>query len=100
VPAVGGVLAALAICYLPGRGGPSPAGGFKMHGPPTAAHLPGVIAALSVRLARRDVPDRARAVVASAGSFAAISTLLGSPITGAFLLMEASGLVGQCWAWC
>ena len=120
VLAVGGVLAALAICYLPGRGGPSPAGGFKLHGPPTAAQLPGVIAAalatlifgavlgpemplillggglaaLSVRLARRDVPDRARAVVASAGSFAAISTLLGSPITGAFLLMEASGLSG------
>jgi H+/Cl- antiporter ClcA len=120
VLAVGGVLAALAICYLPGRGGPSPAGGFKLHGPPTAAQLPGVIAAalatlifgavlgpemplillggglaaLSVRLARRDVPDQARAVVASAGSFAAISTLLGSPITGAFLLMEASGLGG------
>jgi H+/Cl- antiporter ClcA len=119
--AVGGLLTALAIRYLPGRGGPSPAGGFKMHGPPTAEQLPGVIlaalatlifgavlgpemplillggglAALSVRLARRPVPDRARAVVASAGSFAAISTLLGSPLVGAFLLMEASGLGGQ-----
>ena len=121
VLAVGGVLAALAIRYLPGRGGPSPADGFKLHGPPTPAQLPGIIlaalatlifgavlgpempliliggglAALSVRLARRDVPDQARAVVASAGSFAAISTLLGSPIVGAFLLMEASGLGGQ-----
>ena len=121
VLAVGAVLVALAITYLPGRGGPSPAYGFKMHGPPTAAQLPGVIlatlatlifgmvlgpemplillggglAALSVRLARRDVPDQAKAVVASAGSFAAISTLLGSPIVGAFLLMEASGLGGQ-----
>lgn len=119
--AIGGVLAALAIRYLPGRGGPSPAGGFKLHGPPGPEQLPGVIlaalatlifgavlgpemplilmggglAALSVRLARRDVPDRARVVVASAGSFAAISTLLGSPIVGAFLLMEASGLGGQ-----
>jgi len=118
---VGGVLAGLGIKYLPGRGGPSPAGGFKMHGPPAPAQLPGVIlvalatlifgavlgpempliliggglAALSVRLARRDVPDQARAVVASAGSFAAISTLLGSPLVGAFLLMEASGLGGQ-----
>ena len=55
----------------------------------------GGLAALAVRLARRDVPDRARAVVASAGSFAAISTLLGSPLAGAFLLMEASGLGGQ-----
>ena len=33
-------------------------------------------------------------ILASAGSFAAISTLLGSPIIGAFLLMEASGLGG------
>ena len=30
----GGVIAALAIQYLPGRGGPSPADGFKLHGPP------------------------------------------------------------------
>ena len=120
VLAIGGVLAALAIVRLPGRGGPSPADGFHMHSPPTAAQLPGVIlaalatlifgavlgpemplillggglGALAVRAARRDVPDRARAVVASAGSFAAISTLLGSPIVGAFLLMEASGLGG------
>ena len=33
-------------------------------------------------------------VMAAAGSFAAISTLFGSPILGAFLLMEASGLGG------
>ena len=37
---------------------------------------------------------RTTAVVAAAGSFAAISTLLGSPLLGAFLLMEASGLSG------
>ena len=116
----GGVLAALAITMLPGNGGPSPAGGFKLHPPPTAAQLPGVVlaalatlcfglvlgpemplialggglAALAVRSARRPIPDQGRAVIASAGSFAAISTLLGSPILGAFLLMEASGLGG------
>jgi len=120
VLAVGGVLAALAISYLPGRGGPSPAGGFKLHGPPAPAQLPGVIlAALAtlifgavlgpempliliggglvlvvLRAARRQVPDQARSVLASSGSFASISTLLGSPILGAFLLMEASGLGG------
>jgi len=32
--------------------------------------------------------------MASAGSFAAISTLLGSPILGAFLIMEAAGVGG------
>jgi H+/Cl- antiporter ClcA len=36
----------------------------------------------------------AATVMAAAGSFAAISTLLGSPIVGAFLLMEATGLGG------
>ena len=33
-------------------------------------------------------------VIGAAGSFAAVSTLLGSPIVGAFLLMEVSGLGG------
>jgi H+/Cl- antiporter ClcA len=120
VLAVGGLIAAAAIGYLPGHGGPSPAGGFKMHGAPTPAQLPGVVLAalatlifgavlgpemplillggglalLFLRLARRDVPEQGRRVLASAGSFAAISTLMGSPILGAFLLMEASGLGG------
>jgi hypothetical protein len=34
--AIGRVLAALAIQYLPGRGGLSPADGFKLHGSPAA----------------------------------------------------------------
>ena len=33
--------------------------------------------------------------MASAGSFAAISTLLGSPVLGAFLIMEAAGIGGM-----
>jgi H+/Cl- antiporter ClcA len=115
-----GVLVGLAIRYLPGRGGHSPADGFVPGGAPTPTELPGVLfaalASLSlgvvlgpeaplialgaglgicaVRLARRDAPAEAGAVVASAGSFAAISSLLGSPLLGAFLLMEASGLGG------
>jgi hypothetical protein len=47
-----------------------------------------------IRLVRRDAPDRAATMVAAAGSFAAISTLFGSPLPSAFLLMEASGLSG------
>jgi H+/Cl- antiporter ClcA len=120
VLAAGGVLAGLAIRYLPGKGGPSPAGGFKLHPAPVPAALPGVVlaalatlvcgavlgpemplialggglAVLAVRLTRRDVPDQGVGVLASAGSFAAVSALLGSPILGAFLLMEASGLGG------
>jgi len=118
---IGGVLAGLAIRYLPGNGGVSPAGGFGVHAPPTPVQLPGVILAALASLAfgtvigpemplialggglavlatkasrRRPVPAQGVRVLGSAGSFAAISTLLGSPITGAFLLMEASGLGG------
>jgi H+/Cl- antiporter ClcA len=118
---VAGLLVAPVIRFLPGKGGHSPADGFKAgEGAPTSAQLPGVLlaalatlslgvvlgpeaplialggglAVLAVRLARRDMPAQATAVVAAAGSFAAISTLLGSPIAGAFLLMEASGLGG------
>jgi H+/Cl- antiporter ClcA len=119
--AVAGVLVALTIKYLPGRGGHSPADGFKAGAAaPGPAELPGVLLAalatlslgvvlgpeaplialggglgvLAIRLANRDAPARASAMVAAAGSFAAISTLLGSPLLGAFLLMEASGLGG------
>ncbi len=116
-----GVLVALTIKYLPGTGGHSPADGFKAGaGAPSPPELPGIVLAafatlslgvvlgpeaplialggglgvLAVKLVKRDAPARTQAAVAAAGSFAAISTLLGSPITGAFLLMEASGLGG------
>jgi H+/Cl- antiporter ClcA len=115
-----GVVVGLTIRYLPGRGGHSPADGLATRGVPTPIELPGVVVAAlasiglgvvlgpeaplialggglagwAVHLARRDAPAQATAVVAAAGSFAAISTLLGSPLLGAFLLMEASGLAG------
>src|SRR5690348_16090385 len=116
-----GLLVALTIRYLPGKGGESPADGFKAGGgPPAPTELPGIVLAafatlclgvvlgpeapmialggglgvLAVRLVKRDAPPRTATVVAAAGSFAAISTLLGSPLLGAFLLMEASGLGG------
>ena len=52
------------------------------------------LAALVPRLARRGTDRAAVSVVGAAGSFAAISAVLGSPVLGAFLLMEASGLGG------
>ncbi len=117
---VAGVLVGAVIKYQPGKGGHSPADGFKAGGVAQPNELPGIFAAaiaslglgvvigpeapliaiggglafLAVKLARRDVPATAGAVVAAAGSFAAISTLLGSPLAGAFLLLEASGLGG------
>jgi len=119
--AAAGILVGLIIRYLPGRGGKSPADGFKAgEGAPGPAELPGVVLAalvtlslgvvlgpeaplialggglgvIAVRLAKRDAPPRVTAMLAAAGSFAAVSALLGSPLLGAFLLMEASGLGG------
>jgi H+/Cl- antiporter ClcA len=118
--ALSGFLVALAIRYLPGTGGHSPADGFKSSGPVPPIELPGIIIAafatlslgavlgpeapliaigsgvgvLAVHLIKRDAPAQASMVIGVAGSFAAISTLLGSPILGAFLLMEVSGLGG------
>ncbi len=118
--AVAGFLVGATIQYLPGTGGHSPADGFKAGGFPTPAELPGVVlaalttlalgavlgpeapliaiggglGALAVQLAAHDAPPTAAIVIASAGSFAAIATLLGSPIVGAFLLLEAAGLGG------
>jgi H+/Cl- antiporter ClcA len=117
-----GVLVALTLRYLPGTGGHSPADGFKVGaGPPAPIELPGIVLAalttlilgvvlgpeapliaiggglgvVAIRLVKKDAPPRIQTVVAAAGSFAAIATLLGSPLTGAFLLMEASGLGGS-----
>src|SRR4051812_10681905 len=115
-----GLLAAVAIRRLPGIGGHSPPDGFKAAGPVLPVELPGIFCAalatlalggvlgpeaplilmgsglgvLAVRLASRDAPPKAAAVMAATGSFAAISSLLGSPLVGAFLLLEASGLGG------
>ncbi|HEY6379165.1 MAG TPA: chloride channel protein [Candidatus Dormibacteraeota bacterium] len=118
--AVAGVLVALTIRHLPGNGGHSPADGFKAGGAPSPIELPGIalaalatlslgvvlgpeapliaigagLAICAVRLARRDAPPAMSAVMAAAGSFAAISALFGSPLLAAFLLMEAAGLGG------
>ena len=116
-----GLLTGLTIRLLPGTGGHSPAFGFQTGGgPPAPQDLPGItlaalttlslgavlgpeapliaigggLAALTVHLARKDAPPMALTGMASAGSFAAISTLLGSPVLAAFLIMEAAGVGG------
>ena len=118
--ALSGLLVALTIRHLPGTAGHKPAEGFKTGGPVSPIDLPGIVIAslatlclgavlgpeapliaigsglgvLAVRLVKRDAPAQAFAVIGAAGSFAAISTLLGSPLVGAFLLMEAAGIGG------
>jgi H+/Cl- antiporter ClcA len=120
-----GLLVGLAIRHLPGEGGESPAEGLSVGGgPPQPVELPGVLLAAlaglalgavigpeaplialggglavwAVRRASHDVPARTEAVAAAAGSFGAVSALLGSPLLAAFLLMEASGLAGTTMA--
>ena len=114
---VSGLLVALTLRYLPGTGGHKPAEGFKASGATAPIELPGIILAsfftlslgvvlgpeapliaigsglgvLALRLLKKDAPEQAVLVIGAAGSFAAISTLLGSPLVGAFLLMEAAG---------
>ncbi len=115
-----GLLVALAIRELPGTGGHRPAEGFKAGGAVPPIELPGIIVAslatlclgavlgpeapliaigsglgvLAVHLIKKDAPEMASVLVGAAGSFAAVSALLGSPLVGAFLLMEAVGIGG------
>ncbi len=117
---VGGLIVGLTLRYLHGTGGHKPAEGFKAAGGVDPIDLPGIIVAslatlclgavlgpeapliaiggglgvLAVHLVKKDAPAMAVVVIGAAGSFAAIATLLGSPIVGAFLLMEAAGLGG------
>jgi len=118
---VGGVLVALTIKYLPGRGGEVPAEGFRAGAgfapPPELVGIAlaavitlgcgavlgpeapliaigGGLGALAMRAGKRDAPPQAVALIGAAGSFAAISTLLGSPLPAAFLLMEMAGIGG------
>src|SRR5215471_11507330 len=112
---VAGLLTALAILRLPGRGGHVPSDGLKSGGPPTQPiELPGVLLAalatlglglvlgpegplialglglgiLAIRLVRKDAPQQAVGLMAASGSFAAVSAIFGSPVIGAVLLIE------------
>lgn len=118
--AVCGLLVGLVLRYLPGTGGHHPAEGFKAGGTVATRDLPGIIlaalatlllgavlgpeapliligagfAVVLVRLVKRDAPQQAIMVIGAAGSFAAIATLLISPLAGAFLLLETAGIGG------
>ena len=115
-----GLIVGSTLRYLHGPGGHNPADGFAMGGNFTPRDLPSVliaslatlilggvlgpemplvvvgmvVAVLIVHLIKKDAPKQAIVVIGAAGSFAAISTLLGSPVVGAFLLLEAAGVGG------
>jgi H+/Cl- antiporter ClcA len=114
-----GLPVAVAIARLPGQGGHVPALGLHVGGTDPKV-VPGVVlaalatlglglvlgpetpliaigagvAGYSVTLAKHDTPPQMLAVIAAAGSFAAISVIFGSPIVAAIIIIEASGLGG------
>jgi H+/Cl- antiporter ClcA len=119
--AIAGALTAIAITRLPGGGGHIPADGLKTGGTPTQPiDLPGVLLAavasiglglvlgpeaplialgmglgiFAIREVRKDAPDQLAALMGAAGAFAAVSSLFGSPIVGAVIIIEATGLGG------
>jgi H+/Cl- antiporter ClcA len=114
-----GLLTAAAIVRLPGDGGHVPAEGLKIGGAPVQPlELPGIILAafatiggglvlgpeaplialgaglgvFAIRSLRKDTPAEAQAVMAAAGSIAAMALLFNSPIIAAVILIEALGL--------
>ena len=52
------------------------------------------LAILSMSLVQRDAPPQALSVMAAAGAFAAVSAIFGSPVIGAVLIIEATGIGG------
>ena len=119
--ALAGLLTAIAISRLPGRGGHVPADGLAAGGSPTRPiDLPGVVLAafatlglglvlgpeapliaigmglgmLALQLIKRDAPDQTLSLMAMTGGFAAISSLFGSPVVGAIIMIEAAALGG------
>lgn len=118
--ALAGVLVAFAVARLPGRGGHVPWKGLGGGGVTQPIELPSVmlaafaglslgvvlgpeaplialgmgLAIAAVRLVKKDTPDQAVGVLAAAGSVAAISTIFGSPVLGAVIIIEAAGLGG------
>jgi H+/Cl- antiporter ClcA len=49
---------------------------------------------LTASLVRRDAPPQVLTLMAAAGAFAAVSSIFGSPVIGAVLIIEATGLGG------
>jgi H+/Cl- antiporter ClcA len=117
---VAGLLVALAIKRLPGRGGHLPARGLAVGSPQHPPDLPGVILAgiatiatglvlgpeaplialgsgvalLSLRAARRKIAPQALPIVGAAGAFAALSFIFASPLIASVILIEATAIGG------
>jgi H+/Cl- antiporter ClcA len=118
--AIGALITAIAIRFLPGEGGHVPAKGLAVGGGAGPRILPGVLlaglgtigfglvlgpeaplialgsglATLLILMARRDTPPQTLMVVGAAGAFAAVAFIFSSPLIAAVLLIEAGGIGG------
>ncbi|MFL5824527.1 MAG: chloride channel protein [Solirubrobacteraceae bacterium] len=119
--AIAGVIVALAITRLPGKGGHVPAMGLAGGQPPSVPELPGILVAgivgisfgivlgpeapllalgpalavITTSLLRKDTPPQALQLVAAAGAFAAVSFLFVSPLVAAILVIEVTAIGGS-----
>ena len=112
LPVVGAVIVVVAVRWLPGNGGHEPLEGIRL-GPIPASHVPGIVVATvgslafgavlgpegpliaigaAVGLLSKNVVHLGRngqQVMATAGSFSAVSALFGGPLVASFMLVEA-----------
>ncbi|MEE4021664.1 chloride channel protein [Gordonia sp. PKS22-38] len=117
LPLVGAILVALATALLPGNGGHSPLDGVGVT-PTPWQHAPGIALAAVGTLAFgavlgpeaplialgsavgmlvvpfAKVPEAGQRVLATAGSFSAVSALFGGPLVAGLLLLEAGLAAG------
>jgi len=115
-----GLITAFAIARLPGRGGHVPAHGLAAGGLPVIRNLLGVLLAavasiglglvlgpeapllalggglalLTLRLSRREPPPQVTVLVAVVGTFTAMTTLFGSPVLAAVIVVEVAAIGG------
>lgn len=115
-----GLITAFAIARLPGGGGHIAAHGLAAGKPPQPGDLPGVLLAaiatiglglvlgpeapllalggglalLTLRLARRDLPPQVPTLMAAVGTFAALTSLFGSPVIAAVVVVEVAAIGG------
>jgi H+/Cl- antiporter ClcA len=115
-----GLIVALAITRLPGQGGHVPARGLSTGGAPVLANMPGILVAavasiglglvvgpeapllalggglalLTLRLSRRELAPQVPVLMAAVGAFTAMTSLFGSPVIGAVIVVEAAAIGG------
>jgi hypothetical protein len=115
-----GLITAFAIARLPGHGGHVAAHGLAAGKPPQVRDLPGVLLAavatiglglvlgpeapllalgggltlLTLRLSRRELPPQVPILMAAVGTFTAMTSLFGSPVIAAVIVIEVAAIGG------